>query len=264
MAAIKWTALGLSIGLAVATAAKANSKAYLPDSVYSPGLEAAARSNDPRAQFELATAYFVGEGVAANDSRALTWARLALEGGQTQAACIIGALYVLQGNVHAVQYLTLGATAGYGRCQYSLALLLSDGAIELGVATDKALARQYFLLCAQQGRADCQLELANNLLDQAATSRDERGALVALANIWIHAASGNPANDKPETTQALKLRSWKLSAEFQDVRPATPGQLTGASTLHLPSRAKLVATVMKVVSRRSVESAWGSAGEVAQ
>lgn len=226
LAALVWLMLG-----GAAWADEVDPRAYLPFVRFSPGLEAAAKSGDPRAQLELATAYMTGDGVDADDDKALDWARQALDDGQVHAACIVGGLQADRGRVSALRYLWLGAEAGFGRCLATLAELYADGAPEIGIQPDPVRERRLSVLCAQLGRFDCQLRLVRMFARLAEDHAQDRRLYLGLAITWLQVARDNPHNDDHAAVWALASKLMHARAVPRQ-RPSNEDEPRGRAFVH--------------------------------
>lgn len=120
---------------------------------------AAAEAGHPAAAYELAEAYWHGNGVARDDKSATKWLNTAAERGDPRAQYLLGAAYygglgVEQDDALALHWLGQSATAGYDRAQFLLAEAFANGR---GVAADMAWAARWYGKAARQGHSRAQL-----------------------------------------------------------------------------------------------------------
>jgi len=130
----------------------------LATSVQGPGLEelaTAARAGDLRAQFNLATRYDLGEGVARDPAEAARWFLLAAGQGDREAQSRLGAMLyhgdgVARDPVAAFGWLQRAAQQGDVAAQRALAVLYYNGE---GTAQHLVEALKWALLAATAGDA---------------------------------------------------------------------------------------------------------------
>jgi TPR repeat protein len=117
-------------------------------------LHTASERGDPRAQGELAEAYYHGRGIPRDLLSAEYWARLAADQGNATAQHRLGVMY-LHGEgplsadtAKAVEWLNLAAENGHAQSQYMLGRMLVHGQ---GVELDEAQGRVWLEKARAQG-----------------------------------------------------------------------------------------------------------------
>jgi TPR repeat protein len=128
-------------------------------------LEPLAERGDARAQTQLATLYYHGQGVAEDDAQATLWYERAARQGHAPAQYLLGNMYAY-GHASApeghdamrlaAQWYFEAARQGHVDAQYSLGLLFLAGS---GVQQNAAEARKWFARAARQGHADARAYL---------------------------------------------------------------------------------------------------------
>jgi TPR repeat protein len=119
----------------------------------------AAEAGHSAAAYELAEAYWQGNGVPRDDEAATKWLNAAADGGEPQAEYLLGAAYygglgVEQDDGLALYWLGKAATAGHDRAQFLLAEAFANGR---GVEADLAWAARWYGKAARQGHSRAQL-----------------------------------------------------------------------------------------------------------
>jgi len=119
----------------------------------------AAEAGHAAASYELAEAYWQGDGVAHDDEAATKWLTTAADLGEPRAQYMLGAAYygglgVEQDDALAVHWLGEAATGGHDRAQFLLAEAFANGR---GVPADMAWAARWYGKAAHQGHNRAQL-----------------------------------------------------------------------------------------------------------
>jgi len=120
-----------------------------------PELQRAAEAGDPAAQTQLGLRYRKGQGVTADNIKAVEWYRKAAEQQHADAQAYLGFMYmtgrgVRKDDQEAVRYSRLAAEQGNATGQYNLALMHLAGR---GVPLDKVAAYRLLKQAAQQDDA---------------------------------------------------------------------------------------------------------------
>ncbi|HEX9770376.1 MAG TPA: SEL1-like repeat protein [Kiloniellales bacterium] len=121
--------------------------------------QVAAEAGHSAAAYELAEAYWQGDGVARDDEAATKWLTTAADRGEPRAQYLLGAAYygglgVEQDDALALHWLGEAATRGHDRAQFLLAEAFANGR---GVETDLAWAARWYGKAARQGHSGAQL-----------------------------------------------------------------------------------------------------------
>ncbi len=119
----------------------------------------AAEAGHAAASYELAEAYWQGDGVARDDKAATKWLTTAADRGEPRAQYLLGAAYygglgVEQDDELALHWLGEAATRGHDRAQFLLAEAFANGR---GVEADMAWAARWYGKAARQGHTRAQL-----------------------------------------------------------------------------------------------------------
>lgn len=119
----------------------------------------AAEAGHAAASYELAEAYWQGDGVARDDKAATKWLTTAADRGEPRAQYLLGAAYygglgVEQDDGLALYWLGEAATRGHDRAQFMLAEAFANGR---GVEADMAWAARWYGKAARQGHTRAQL-----------------------------------------------------------------------------------------------------------
>lgn len=158
--------------------------------------QALAEAGDAAAQYNLATLYKRGLGVAADPVRAARWYHAAARQGHIGAATTLGYLYAVGEGVArdpaaAAHWFRQAAGRGYGPAQYNLAALYHKG---LGVVRDDVQALMWFTMAAENG------------VGEAVTARDRLAATLGPAAVaearTLAATLFPPAEGAPPAEQA--------------------------------------------------------------
>jgi hypothetical protein len=153
-------------------------------------LHAKAEKGDARAQLDLGTIYYNGEGVPKDFAEALKWYRKAAEQGNARAQHNLGVCYD-QGNgvpkdgTEAVKWYRKAADQNVAEAQYNLGVAYANGE---SVPKDPAEAVKWYRKAAEQGDADAQCNLGVMYLKGVGVLKDE---IEALAWYNVSAASGS-------------------------------------------------------------------------
>lgn len=119
---------------------------------------ARATQGNPKAQFDLASAYYYGNGTRQDYAEALRWYRMAAEQGEPRAEDALGYMYltgrgVLQDDVEALRWYKKSADHGSPKGQFDLASMYDAGT---GVPPDYIEASRWFRKSADQNYARAQ------------------------------------------------------------------------------------------------------------
>ena len=149
-------------------------------------LRARAEQGDPRAQFDLGSAYYYGKGVQQDYIEALRWYRKAAEQREPRAEDALGYIYlnghtVPQDYAQAFQWYKKGAEDGNAKAQVDLAFMYYYGS---GVLCDYAEARRWIEKSADQHYARAQDALGYLYYAGLGVPRD-----YAVAFIWYRRAA---------------------------------------------------------------------------
>jgi uncharacterized protein len=111
-----------------------------------------AERGDVRAQFNLATMHYNGEGVSQNHQEAAKWFRMAAEKGDAQAQRYLGFMYahgqgVARDDREAVKWYGLAAEQGDAEAQVNLGVMYSSAR---GTAQNYVQAHKWFSLAAER------------------------------------------------------------------------------------------------------------------
>jgi TPR repeat protein len=152
---------------------------------------ARAEEGDPKAQFDLGSAYYYGKGVQQNYAEAVRWYRKAAEQREPRAEDALGYLYLNGQTVpldyaQALQWYKKGAEDGNAKAQFDLASIYYYGT---GVQRDYAEARRWSEKSADQKYAEAQDALGYLYYAGLGVPRDD-----AVAFIWYRRAAeqGDP------------------------------------------------------------------------
>ncbi len=121
-------------------------------------LRARAAQGDPKAQFNLASAYYRGKGVPQDYAEALRWYKMAADQGEPDAEDGLGYMYVTgrgtkQDYAEALRWYKRAAEHGDAKGQFDLATVYDDG---IGVPPDYIEASRWFRKAADQNYAKAQ------------------------------------------------------------------------------------------------------------
>jgi hypothetical protein len=162
-------------------------------------LRAAARTDDPRAQYALALAYKMGRGIPADPAQSLLWLRRSAQGGLAVAARSLGIAYE-EGNgvekdpAEAARWYTRAALNGDLQAMHNLAYFFTQGVG--GMPRDGRQAAHWFRKAAERGLVASQINLA------ILTSQGEQWGLetkISEAYFWSGVAA------KHEDKQAARM-----------------------------------------------------------
>jgi localization factor PodJL len=134
----------------------------LPATIGGPRLRAAAIAGDASAEFEVATRFAEGHGVAPSDEEAVRWLKLAAGQGLPVAQFRLGSFYekgiaVKKDLGMARDYYYAAAIKGNGKAMHNLAVLYAEG---INGPADYRTAAQWFRKAADHGITDSQYNLA--------------------------------------------------------------------------------------------------------
>lgn len=164
------------------------------------GLIKAAEGNEAKAQFALARAFSLGEGVTADEHEAVKWYTAASDNGLAIAQFYLALRYqrgdvIEQDMAEAVRLFELSATSGNVNAMYNLGVILTQG--EVG-ERDLTLAARWFLTAAERGLRDAQYNLALFLDKGIGVPKDQ-----VEAAKWYKIAS--LSGDEKSTTRLEEL-----------------------------------------------------------
>jgi localization factor PodJL len=133
----------------------------LPAAIGSGGLRAAAAKGDPAAEYEVASRYADGRGVARNLSEAATWFERAAKRGLVPAQFRLGGLHekglgVAKDLAAARRLYLMAAEAGHAKAMHNLAVLHAEG---IDGKPDYQTAARWFRKAADHGVTDSQYNL---------------------------------------------------------------------------------------------------------
>ncbi|MEH6575446.1 MAG: hypothetical protein V7731_00045 [Amphritea sp.] len=150
----------------------------------------AAELGDAKAAYLLATIYYQGLSVQADDQRGLFWDEVAADKGYPEAAYRLALAYQLgqgteQDLQQALHWYMLAARAHHAKAQRNLGAMY-----EIGAGVEENIEKAYFWyqLSARQGLDDAQLRIGTMLLEGRGVGQDR-----ATAQHWIRksAQAGN-------------------------------------------------------------------------
>ena len=147
-------------------------------------LRKTADQGDAQAQYRLGEMYDNGEGVAADDLKAVKWYRKAAEQGHPGAQWLLGYKYeygsgVAVDNVESIKWFRKAADQGHGIAQFELAMRYHTGK---GTAKDSVEAYKWVLLAETNGIAvDAYKDLLEKEMtpEQIAEAQRQADAFVA-------------------------------------------------------------------------------------
>lgn len=117
----------------------------------------AAKEGDVIAQNRLGNLYFEGDGVDADEMKAIHWFHLAAEQGHVESQGSLGLLYYCSENSHtrhkSIRWLRLAGEQGHDKAQVLLGTVYHNGEI---VGKDLMEALKWYRLAAEQGNPDAQ------------------------------------------------------------------------------------------------------------
>ena len=121
-------------------------------------LRASAAQGDPKAQFDLASAYYRGKGVPQDYAEALRWYTVAADQGEPDAEDGLGYMYVTgrgskQDYAEALRWYKRAAEHGDAKGQFDLGTVYNEG---IGVPPDYIEASRWFRKAADQNYAKAQ------------------------------------------------------------------------------------------------------------
>ena len=114
-------------------------------------------------QRELGQAYLYGNGIPADEATGMRWLRMAAEGGDAQAAMMVGVQLLFEGKrddddyVAAIPWIRMAAQRGHAGAQQMLGDFYSNG--QGGLAKDEITAMHWYRKSAEQGDTDAQAAL---------------------------------------------------------------------------------------------------------
>ena len=134
----------------------------LPASIGGPTLRAAAATGDMAAEYEVASRFAEGRGVAVSNEQAAHWLQRAADQGLAPAQFRLGGLYekgigVKKDLAQARDLYTAAADKGNGKAMHNLAVLYAEG---INGPADYKTAAQWFRKAADRGITDSQYNLA--------------------------------------------------------------------------------------------------------
>jgi localization factor PodJL len=134
----------------------------LPASIGGPALRAAAAAGDMAAEYEVASRFAEGRGVAVSNEQAAHWLQRAADQGLPPAQFRLGGLYekgigVKKDLAQARDLYTAAADKGNGKAMHNLAVLYAEG---INGPADYTTAAQWFRKAADRGITDSQYNLA--------------------------------------------------------------------------------------------------------
>ncbi len=134
----------------------------LPATIGGPTLRAAAAAGDSAAEYEVASRFAEGRGVAVSNEQAAHWLQHAAEQGSAPAEFRLGGLYekgigVKKDLTKARDLYTAAADKGNGKAMHNLAVLYAEG---ISGPADYKTAAQWFRKAADRGITDSQYNLA--------------------------------------------------------------------------------------------------------
>jgi hypothetical protein len=145
-----------------------------------------AEQGDAKAQVDLATMYYHGQGVRQDYAEAALWYRKAADQGNAIAQNAIGSMYyyangVPQDYAEAARWYRKAADQGYARAQYNLGLLYDRGQ---GVPQDYAEGLRWYRKAADQGNARAEYGIGYKYYHGQGMTQDYTEALR-----WFHKAA---------------------------------------------------------------------------
>ncbi len=134
----------------------------LPATIGGPTLRAAAAAGDSAAEYEIASRFAEGRGVAVSNEQAVHWLQRAADQGLAPAQFRLGGLYekgigVKKDLTKARDFYTAAADRGNGKAMHNLAVLYAEG---ISGPADYKTAAQWFRKAADRGITDSQYNLA--------------------------------------------------------------------------------------------------------
>jgi len=195
--------------------------------------QVAADAGHPAAAYELAEAYWHGNGVARDDQIATQWLNTAADRGEPRAQYLLGAAYygglgVEQDDAIALHWLGQAATAGLDRAQFLLAEAFANGR---GVEADPAWAARWYGKAARQGHSRAQLAYG---LMQARGRGLPADPVQGYAWLTIAARNGQAEAETARQGVARRLSPEQLAAaeaEAERFRPRANSRFADPPTV---------------------------------
>ena len=147
-----------------------------------------AAAGDVRAEFDLGTAYALGNGVPRNQVEAAKWYRLAAEGGLPDAQFNLGVMYaggigVPQDSSRAACWYLRAAEQGVPEAQFNIGTMYAEGD---SIPRDIREAAKWYRKAAEQGYAEAQCNLGVMYSSGDGVPQD-----LVEAHAWFNAAGAN-------------------------------------------------------------------------
>lgn len=185
----------------------------------------AAEAGHAAASYELAEAYWQGDGVARDDQAATKWLNNAAERGEPRAHYMLGAAYygglgVEQDDELALYWLGEAATRGHDRAQFLLAESFANGR---GVDADMAWAARWYGKAAHQGHARAQLVYGLMLAKGRGLPGD---AVQGYTWLTIAARNGQAEAETARTSLAQRLSPAERAAAEAEAEGFQPNANT--------------------------------------
>jgi uncharacterized protein len=162
----------------------------------------AAESGNARAQHDLCTLYYLGQGVPQDFAAAAHWCRKAADQGDAGAQLSLGLMYAMgqgvpQNKATGAAWVRKSADQGNAEAQDFLGFMYQNGS---GVAQDYATAAAWFRKAASQGDATAQYHLGILHNSGKGVPQD-----YAVAATWIRAAADQAYGPAEELLAAMYL-----------------------------------------------------------
>jgi uncharacterized protein len=206
-----------------------------------------AEQGDPKAQHNLGSMYYRGDGVKQDRAEAAKWWHRASEQGLAFAQSNLGNLYLELGNhAEAVKWWRKAGEQGHPQAQFNVGNSYQNGE---GVAKDFVEAVKWFRLAAEQGYAESQYQLGNQYSKGEGVRQDhseavrwfrqaaEQGVAAAQNDLAVSYASGRgvPKNVVLAYMWATLsiARDNTISSAFRTLlaKEMTPAQIAEAQKL---------------------------------
>ena len=223
------TMLGPQPGTEEPTAEPDGTARMLPVAIGSAELRSAAAAGDPQAQFEIATRFAQGTGVAQDHGKAFSWYERAASRGLAPAQFRLAAYYergigVAADPDRARVWYQRAAEQGHARAMHNLAVLAVRGD---ATDADYATAAGWFRQAAERGLTDSQFNLGVIYESGRGVAKDLSEAYKWYA---VAARSGDPVaarrleQIRPRMDQAAIAAAERSVAQWRPIQPADGDQ----------------------------------------
>jgi len=170
-----------------------------------------AAEGNSNAQFDLASAFYVGRGVPKDYAYAFKWFKKASEQGHTESQFNLAQMYrqglaVSKNYKLAFKWFMRSAKEGYAKSQNSVAVMYGKG---LGVSKNHKLAFEWYKKAAAQGHPHSQNNLAYSYLKGIGTSINHK-----LAFKWYQKAAEQSEPNAEYSLAAMYARGSGTARDY--------------------------------------------------